>query len=96
MMSKFAYVLMFDTDDDLDYNTIHNKIIIIQGLYSWFHYLQSSYVLIYDSNSSDLAAKIREIIPNKRFLIFEVDLSTRHGWLPKDAWDWIEKMRTEI
>ncbi len=95
-MNKTAYVLMFDTDDLLDYSQIHNKVTHIPGLYSWFHYLQSSYILIYNSTSSDLAAHVRDIIPNKRFLIFEINLATRHGWLPREAWDWIEKMKNEI
>ena len=52
--------------------------------------------MIYNSNSSDLAAYVRGIIPNKRFLVFEINLATRHGWLPKEAWEWIEKMKNEI
>ena len=95
-MNKTAYVLMFDTDDLLDYTQIHTKFTQIPGLYSWFHYLQSSYIFIYNSTSSDLAAHVRDIIPNNRFLIFEINLSSRHGWLPREAWDWIEKMKNEI
>jgi len=87
---------MFDTDDNLNYNIVHNGIISIPGLYSWFHYLQSSYVLISELNTNTLTQEISKIIPNKRFLIFRVDLNTRNGWLPKDAWDWIERMKSEI
>lgn len=87
---------MFDTDDNLNYNIVHQNITSIHGLYSWFHYLQSSYVLISELDSYALTQEIIKIIPNKRFLVFSVDLRTRNGWLPKDAWDWIEKMKKEV
>lgn len=87
---------MFDIDDTLDYNDIHNKLTSMPYLYSWFHYLQSSYIFISSYNHEELAEYIRKIIPNKRFLIFKVDLSTRHGWLPREAWDWIERMKSVI
>lgn len=95
-MNKHAYALMFDIDDNLDYNVIHQNITSIPGLYSWFHYLQSSYVLISELDTIALAQEIIRIIPNKRFLVFSVDLRTRNGWLPKDAWDWIAKMTKEV
>lgn len=95
-MNNYAYALMFDIDDALNYSDIHNKITSMPNLYSWFHYLRSSYILISSCDNEELAENIRKIIPNKRFLIFKVDLSTRHGWLPREAWDWIEKMRSEI
>ena len=95
-MSRYAYALMFDTDDNLDYNSVHKSITSIQGLYSWFHYLQSSYVLISESDTNVLTQELIKILPNKRFLIFRIDLATRNGWLPKEAWDWIEKMKDQV
>ena len=95
-MSKYAYVLMFDTDDNLDYNEIHKEITSIPMLYSWFHYLQSSYILISGAESNELTQQIIKIIPNKRFLLFQIDLSTRNGWMPIEAWEWIEKKTSEV
>ena len=91
-MSKYAYALMFDTDDNLDYNDIHKKITSLPDLYSWFHYLRCSYVLISEVDTNAITQEMIKIIPNKRFLIFRIDLKSRNGWLPKEAWDWIEKM----
>lgn len=87
---------MFDTDDNLDYNEVHKKITTIPGLVSWFHYLQSSYILIRDSTSYELTQELIKIIPNKRFPIFRVDLETGNGWMPKEAWEWIENKAREI
>lgn len=96
MMSRYAYALMFDTDDNLNYNEIHNKITTIPNLLSWFHYLQSSYIFISELDSNELTQHLIKIIPNKRFLLFRIDLSSRNGWMPKEAWEWIEKKAREI
>lgn len=95
-MSRYAYALMFDTDDNLDYNVIHKKITELPALKNWFHYLRSSYILICESDSNTIAQNIIRIIPNKRFLIFRVDLNSRNGWLPKEAWEWIENMISQV
>jgi hypothetical protein len=94
-MNRYAYALMFDTDDNLDYNAIHKGITSMQGLYSWFHYLQSSYILISGNDSNVLTQQILKIIPNKRFLLFQIYLNSRNGWMPKEAWEWIEKQSQE-
>ena len=95
-MNRHAYIMMFDTDDSLDYNEIHKGITSMQGLYSWFHYLRSSYILISDKDSNELTQQIIKVIPNKRFLLFMCDLNTRNGWMPREAWDWIEKKSHEV
>ena len=33
---------------------------------------------------------------NDIFLVFKIDLTSRNGWLPKEAWEWIEKMKKEV
>ena len=95
-MNRNAYIFVFDTTVNLDFGQIHGRIVSIPGLYSWFHYILSSYVLIYNGDSNTLTQELLKIIPNVRFQIFKVDLSSRNGWLPKEAWDWIERMRVEM
>lgn len=92
LMSKHAYLLVFDRDDFLDYKTIHEKIISIDGLLNWFHYIKSSYILITNEPSAkQLARKIQPFIPQKTYLLVEIDMNNRQGWLPPKAWDWIKK-----
>ena len=95
-MNRNAYILVFDNTTILDFSHIHDRIVSIPGLFSWFHYILSSYVLIYDGDSDMLTQELLKIIPNIRFLVFKVDLSSRNGWLPREAWDWIEKMRVTL
>lgn len=91
-MSRKAYILTFDRDDMLNYKEIHDKIISLPDLTNWFHYIKSSYILITTAQSASiLSGKIKPFMPDKRFLVVELNLNNRNGWLPNDAWDWIRK-----
>lgn len=91
-MSRHAYILSFDRDDFRNYKSIHDQIVSIEGIVNWFHYIKSSYILITEEPSArDLAKKIRPIFPGKNYLLLEVNLNNRQGWLPEKAWDWIHK-----
>lgn len=90
-MSRHAFILVFDRDDFLDYKSIHNQIISIDSLLNWFHYIKSSYILITnESSAKQLAKKIQPIIPQKSYLLVEIDMNNRQGWLPRKAWDWLK------
>lgn len=93
-MFKKAYILNFDINGkDFDQNKFHNNLIKMPGIIGWWHYLQSSYVLIveYNTSASSLTNSIMKLIPNKEFFVCELKLSDHDGWLPKEAWDWLAK-----
>ena len=83
-----AYILSFDRDDNLDYVKIHKKIVQLSILINWSHYLKSSYIMISNADVNTLSVEIGKIIPNKQFLLLEVNLKKRQGWLPTKAWEW--------
>jgi len=85
-----AYILSFDRNDFLDYVWIHNNIIQIPYIINWSHYLQSSYILITSADIKTLHSEIIKIMPNKQFLLLEVNIKKRQGWLPKQAWEWFK------
>jgi len=60
---------------------------------SWWHYLESSYIIIVESNitATDICNFIQQLMPNKHFFVSELNLQNHNGWLPKEAWDWINK-----
>lgn len=96
-MKYKVYILTYDRDGDWDWKTIHDKITSMDGIVNWFHYVKSSYILISTSGSAtDICNQLYNIIPKKRFLLLEVDLNNRNGWLPKEAWDWLRKYRDII
>lgn len=96
-MSRTAYILTFDRDDNLDYKSFHDSLISCPTVITWWHHIKSCYILIADTkNATVLQQEIKGIIPNKRFLLLEVNLENRNGWLPLQAWEWIKKQTFKI
>ena len=93
-MNDKAYILTFDRESDKDYLEFHNKLGLLPNVKKWFHYIKSSYIIISDvRTATELNKSIKEIIPNDRFLILEVDLNNSNGYLPEQGWTWIRKHR---
>lgn len=96
-MKYKAYILTYDRDGEWDWKAIHDNIINMDGIVNWFHYVKSSYILISTSaNATDICNQLYNIIPQKRFLLLEVDLNNKNGWLPNAAWNWLRKYRDII
>lgn len=96
-MKRKAYMLIFDREDSLDQKSIHERIVNSPSIISWWHYIKSSYIIIATTNNATVLQKeILEAMPNKRFLVIEVNLKNRNGWLPNDAWEWIKNQSQNI
>ena len=93
-----SYIVTFDKGgilDTFDYVDFHEKLTKVQGLISWWHYLETTYILIVPNSSSAtiITQFLISIAPNKQFFISKVDLKDHGGWLPKEAWDWINTQK---
>ncbi len=91
-MTRKAFILSFDRDDELNYVEIHKMITGLPIVLNWFHYVKSSYILITNVESAtNLNHEILKIFVDKEFLLMEVNIINRNGWLPEKAWDWIRR-----
>lgn len=55
----------------------------------WFNYMSGTWIVVRQETLVDFAAKIRPLIfTNDRLLVMPAK-GPGDGWLPKDAWDWI-------
>ncbi len=91
-----SYIVTFDKGgilDTFDYAKFHEQLTNAKGLLSWWHYLPTSYILLVpdSSNSALITQFILPLAPNKHFFVAKVDLKDHNGWLPQEAWDWINK-----
>jgi hypothetical protein len=91
-MYKKAYILVFDKDE-IDANQLHSAIEAHQNngsIYNWWHFIKTCYILISNKTADDLAKSIgNSIVSAKKFLLIEVNMNNRQGWLNEDAWKWI-------
>ena len=90
-----AYILTFDRKflEPFNYKAFHDAVVGYDEIISWWHYLQSTYILIVDGGieASDITQFVLSIAPGKNFFVCELSLSNHNGFLPKEAWEWINK-----
>jgi hypothetical protein len=91
-----AYLLTFDRDDFIDYTELHNNLVELPEVTTWWHYIKSSYILISSYSSSVVSKELMKLAPNKRFLLIEINLNNKNGWLPLDAWTWLNNQKDII
>lgn len=59
----------------------------------WWHYTDNVYIVASSQEVSALYNVVFPGIPGQFILIIEVDPTNAQGWLPKAAWEWIQKYR---
>ncbi len=97
-MFKKAYILNFDKGgllDNFDYKSFHEILTNAKGVFDWWHYLESSYIIIVDNHitANNISDFVRTRMSNKYFIVVELNLSNHNGWLPQEAWEWINKYK---
>ncbi|MBS0155163.1 MAG: hypothetical protein JSS38_11245 [Nitrospira sp.] len=69
-----------------DYTSVHDA---IKGCGSWWHYLESTWLVDSRMTAEQISAKVRRHMDeNDRLLVIAVS-GDHAGWLPQAAWDWI-------
>jgi hypothetical protein len=84
----------------LNYAGFHNDFLKPQEIRKWWHYMESLYIIGSDWSAQELSEHFTKTaqahgIPNAH-IVLEVNLRSRFGWLPKDAWEWIDNEAANI
>jgi len=93
-----AYIITFDKNKKIGSEDFHNTIAKAKGIETWWHYLESTYILIVKDNisASDISKFIMDIAPENLFFVCELNLKNHNGWLPPKAWEWINQVNNNI
>jgi hypothetical protein len=71
----------------MDYQDLYDAI----KQYNWWHYLESTWLVHTNDSASDIFKRLKpHIDDNDSILIIEAG-KDKAGWLPEEAWDWINK-----
>jgi len=82
-------IITYDLHPAHDYTQFYEAL-KTQGT-SWWHYLSSTWLISTTKRPDEVLDALRSYLgPNDRLLIAEMG-NVYNGWLPKDAWDWIQK-----
>jgi hypothetical protein len=57
----------------------------------WWHYLNDAYLVATQHDVNQLYNAVFPGVPKRNLLIIEVDPNNAQGWLPPEAWQWIQK-----
>ena len=71
-----------------DYSNLYKE---IKKAKAWWHYLDSTWIVSTNSSTEDWQRRLRQHMDeNDNLLIIEV-CENYQGWLPKRAWEWLNK-----
>ena len=84
-----VYVVSYDLrKPGKDYKGLSEE---LQRSPGWWHYLESTWLIVTSDNASQLYNRLaHHLDTGDSILVIEAG-SDRQGWLPKDAWTWIQQ-----
>lgn len=56
----------------------------------WWHYLDSTWIVISNESATGIWNRLAQHIDKNDYLLIIEVRNNVHGWLPKQAWDWIQ------
>jgi hypothetical protein len=84
-----VYVVSYDLrQPGRDYKSLFEE---LKRSPAWWHYLESTWLISTTENANQLYSRLaRYLDPNDSILIIQAG-TDRYGWLPEDAWKWIQQ-----
>jgi hypothetical protein len=68
----------------------HNSLSLeLKSSVRWCHQLPSTWIILRYETLAELSVKLRELLPKEGRLLVMPAMGPGDGWLPKEAWDWI-------
>lgn len=82
------YLITYDLKNKIrNYDSLY---LAIRSLGPWWHYLDSTWIIKTNMNSTQIWNYLASHITTMdRLLIIKIDSSDKWGWLPQDAWNWL-------
>jgi hypothetical protein len=64
---------------------------VLQSFQSWWHYLDSTWLIVTDLDPDGIFARLApHLDSNDNLIVMEV-ANRKGGWLPQQAWQWIDE-----
>lgn len=82
-----VYLIQYNISED---STLKER---IKALGAWMSYFDGFWLVESDKTIQEIYDIISDENKETRILILEITISNYWGWMPKDAWEWIEKRK---
>ena len=87
LQTPCAYLVSYDLRQPVEkYEPFFSE---LKNSINWWHYLDSTWIVVRYDTLADLAPKLRPLIFNTDRLIIMPAKGPADGWLPSSAWQWI-------
>ena len=94
---KKIYLITYNMDAHFNFFAFHNHILTLlkKGIINaWWHYTHATYIVASDQHINEIYNNILfHGIYRQNLLIIEVQPDNKQGWLPKEAWEWLERYK---
>ncbi|WP_026582141.1 hypothetical protein [Bacillus sp. J33] len=86
-----VYLITYDLNKSgQNYESLYKE---IKALGDWYHFMDSGWFVDVNTftypNATSINDKLIKVIDKNDWLFVTMVTSDRNGWLPKDAWDWL-------
>jgi len=91
-----TFIISYDLrNKNKDYTDLFSE---IKKENKWWRYLDNAWIIRTDFNTKELSERLISKMDKEldNLLVVEVDIKYANGWLPKEAWDWIENTKSKI
>ena len=88
-----AYLLVY-SDSLGTREQVKNCVSKIEEVHTWRYDMPNSFYIISEYSANEIAQSIRRVLGNNRFIVTEISVSNRQGWLPKETWHLINQKNT--
>lgn len=87
--TPYAYIVSYDLKQPADkYAPLFDE---LKRSHAWWHYLTSTWIVLSHDTLVELGPKLRALIFKTDRLLIQPAKGPSDGWLPKEAWDWLQK-----
>ena len=93
--NKKMYLITYSADMSFNNHLVRermNYLLNVGYITDWWYYVDNTYLVICTLDANTLCNEIYPYV-NRNCLIVEVKPENAQGWLPMDAWNWINKYR---
>jgi hypothetical protein len=84
-----AHLLVFDVSVDRD--QVIAAVDGIKEIENWYAFFTNTMCLASTLDAKGLSKKIRERLPETKFILTTVEPSEKGGWLPKSVWSFLNR-----
>lgn len=87
------YLVTYNADAYFNKAIFHNYLTSLYPLSitDWWHYIDTTYLIASSLDVNSLYNFIFPGVPQRNLLIIEIVPQNAQGWLPRDAWAWLQK-----